>query len=202
MFINPMMPQTSWAGPPPSDNIFASESHLRGNREKEISYHRRSTDDFSCLFCSILNGSVSQRQLERKMDDQQFFQNMTADSGDEAYTTEAPYNDYFPGISSSTPNARAQTTATGVSAVGTGRNFGPSHSQQNKEPAGNEQLFWPNVPTANAYTRGHGTDFDLRQSPWQMYNTAGGVSRPAFSTSQTDCPVRIGTLLCPSSGSH
>ncbi|KAI5860024.1 hypothetical protein GGS23DRAFT_599950 [Durotheca rogersii] len=177
MFINPMVPQPVWGDPLPSDNIFASESHLHRGCDKEIlqqSEHWRFVDNLPCRLCGIYNDPVSQRRLQRAMDDQQWFQHMAADSGDEAYMADNIYNDYFPGFDTSTPNARAQTVPSGVSAVGDGRNIGPSHRQPNKDPAGNEQMFWPNVPTTNAYGRGFGADFDLRQSSWQVYNAAGG----------------------------
>ncbi|KAI0841608.1 hypothetical protein F5Y06DRAFT_293308 [Hypoxylon sp. FL0890] len=175
MILNQMMPRSVWIGPLPSDNVSASESHLYSDCKQEL---------WQPLLCQgvlnypvidwFWNNTLSQWISQHTMDNQHWFQDMAADSGDEAYKAEDIYGDCFPVADTSTPYARSQTTAAGVSAVNVGRDFGPSHLPHNKEPAGNEQMFLSNLPTANGYGRGFGANYDNRQYSWQTYNTTGG----------------------------
>ncbi|KAI1143937.1 hypothetical protein F5Y05DRAFT_418119 [Hypoxylon sp. FL0543] len=175
MAFKQMMPRSVWVDPPSSDNVSASESHL---------YSDCKQDFWQLLLCQglinpsiidwVWNNPLSQCSLQHTMDNQHWFQDMAADSGDEAYNTEDLYSDCLPVVDASTPYARSQTTAAGVSAVNVGREFGPSHLPHNKESAGNEQMFLANLPTANAYSRGFGANYDARQYSWQTYNSTGG----------------------------
>lgn len=96
-------------------------------------------------------------------------QRLTRPSQDEDFD-----HDYLPRTGVSSPY---QTSAAGVSAVNHGREFGPSHSQHNKEQAGSDHMFLPTLPTANAYPRGFGASYhsyDAQQYSWQAHDTAGG----------------------------
>ncbi|KAI0887175.1 uncharacterized protein GGS22DRAFT_198580 [Annulohypoxylon maeteangense] len=173
MTLNPMLPQAAWVDPLPSDNIFASESHFRSN--PEIGFFVFCCQGFSncpLQLGEFWAGDVSQQRSQRTMDDQHWFQHMAADSGDETYATEDLLSDCFPVTETSTPYGRGQANAVGVSAVNIGRDFDPSPAQQNR-PAGNEQMFLPNLRIANGYARGFGANYDARQYAWQAYNTTG-----------------------------
>ncbi|KAI1376730.1 hypothetical protein F4677DRAFT_459555 [Hypoxylon crocopeplum] len=113
---------------------------------------------------------MSQQPLQWTVDGQQSFQHMAADSGDEACTAEDIYDEHFMGRS--TPYARAQTTAVGVSAENVGRDFGPSHPQHKTELVESD-MYLPNLRAVPDYTRGYETNYDPRQLPWQAYNTMG-----------------------------
>ncbi|KAI2469274.1 hypothetical protein F4781DRAFT_431475 [Annulohypoxylon bovei var. microspora] len=181
MTLNLMAPQPAWVDPLPSDNIFASESHFRS--DPEIEFFVFCCQGFSncpLLLSEFWAGDVSQQRSQRTMDDQHWFQHMAADSGDEAYATEDLYSDCFPVADTSTPYARNQTSAVGVSAVNVGRDFGPSPTQQNKESAGNEQMFLPNLRIANGYARGFGANYDARQYAWQGYNNTGANQATSY----------------------
>ncbi|KAI1771321.1 hypothetical protein F4818DRAFT_445344 [Hypoxylon cercidicola] len=179
MFMNPMPPRPVWVGPQPDDNGYTSESHFIKPEEgicwQPLCYCPFFNDYEYQLAASLCsgNGIVSQQLPPWTMDEQQWFQPIAADSGDEGFKTEDLYSDCVPRAGASTPYGRVQTAAAGVSAVNPGRDFGPNHPQHNKELAGNDQMFLPNIPTANAYPRGFGTSYDPRQHPWQTYNTTG-----------------------------
>ncbi|KAI1212400.1 uncharacterized protein F4807DRAFT_457896 [Annulohypoxylon truncatum] len=173
MTLNPILPQPAWVDPLPSDHIFASESHFRSNPEIGVFvFCCQGFSNCPLQLSEFWAGDVSQQRSRRTMDDQHWFQHMAADSGDEAFATEDLYNDCFPVTDASAPYGRSQTNAVGVSAVNVGRDFGPSPAQQNK-PAGNEQMFLPNLRLANGYARGFGANYDARQYPWQAYNNTG-----------------------------
>ncbi|KAI1393818.1 uncharacterized protein F4822DRAFT_26716 [Hypoxylon trugodes] len=181
MLINPMGPQDVWDGLPTSGDVFASQSHFSSNSEWKILQELvlRQLKDSPILldrFLKDLGTFLSQSVPQSTMDDQQWLQQIAGDSGDEPYLAESFYNSYFPAPDASTSYARAQTSAAGVSAVNVRRDYDPSHIQQYKQepPAtGDEQMFLPNTPTANAYSRGYGPGYDTRQPPWQAYNTGG-----------------------------
>ncbi|KAI1759325.1 hypothetical protein GGR53DRAFT_523951 [Hypoxylon sp. FL1150] len=106
---------------------------------------------------------------------QPWLRSIAADSGDEDNMDVNFDSDYFPHAGVSSPY---QTTVAGVSAVNHGREFGPSHSQHNKEQAESDQMFPPSLPTANAHPRGFGASYhgyDAQQHPWQTHDTAGGA---------------------------
>ncbi|KAI1417675.1 hypothetical protein F5Y13DRAFT_201244 [Hypoxylon sp. FL1857] len=175
MFFNQMMPQPVWIGPLPGDNISAYESHFYTDFGEDL-LQQLLCPEFSKypIIDWVWDDAVSQWVLQNTMDNQSWFQDMAADSGDDAYNTEDLYSDCFPVADAGTQYARSQTTAAGVSAVNVGRDLGPSQLPHNKESTGSEQMFLPNLRTANAYGRGFGANFDARQYSWQAYNTTGG----------------------------
>ncbi|KAI8949612.1 hypothetical protein F4801DRAFT_591009 [Xylaria longipes] len=68
-------------------------------------------------------------------------------------------------------NVRGQTTAQPVSLANCGRHVGPSHPQySNKAAPGNEQMFFPNHPAANAYTHDWASGFNQQQFQYSSYN--------------------------------
>lgn len=195
MVINPMPPQSCLDVSLPSDNDFASKSQFRSYSEEDVL--QILCQQLFTNFWADRDELVSQQYLKCTMDDQPWFQQpMAADSGDEVCTvrsslnpdgrhrrgkylrlppqTEGLCNDFFPGADTNTPYGRTQTAAASVSAVNPGWDFDPSHTQQNKETAGNEQMFLTNLRTSNGYARGYGASNDPQNFPWQTYNTTVG----------------------------
>lgn len=86
--MNLMAPQTVWVGSQPDDIDYTSESHFRSGKE--------ALQDFLHLFyqqqqlASICSDILSQQLFPLTMDDQQWFQQMAADSGDEDYVVRTP----------------------------------------------------------------------------------------------------------------
>ncbi|KAI1074473.1 hypothetical protein F5B20DRAFT_435687 [Whalleya microplaca] len=192
MFISSKQPQFVWGAFPPSVNVVALESQSRSNREKEFLqqaiWERLIINDLARRAGRFCNGSMSQRQELPIMDDQHWYHQQMADSGDEACMTEDIYSDWLPGIGYSTPNIRAQTTAVNVSDVAAGRDSGPSHHQSNKDSSGNDQMFVPNYPTANAYGQSHNVNFDPRHYPWQSYTSSFNQGAPSYIDFQHGLP--------------
>ncbi|KAI0455334.1 hypothetical protein F5B21DRAFT_514039 [Xylaria acuta] len=84
-------------------------------------------------------------------------------------------------------NARGQTNAQLVSLANCGRDVGPSHPQySNKAAPGNEQMFFPNHPAANAYTHDWASSFNQQQFQYSSYNPNG------LCNSNTDVDLRHG----------
>lgn len=83
--------------------------------------------------------------------------------------TEDIYSNCYALPGPSTTYDTDQTNAVDVSAVSGGRDFGPGPAQQDKLP-GNEQMFLPNLRTANGYSLGFGANYDAHQYSWQAYN--------------------------------
>ncbi|KAI0902498.1 hypothetical protein F4806DRAFT_490969 [Annulohypoxylon nitens] len=167
MTLNPILPQTTWVGPLTSDNIFGSESQFR--IYPEIGFFVLCCQGFGNCPLQSINfwaGDVSQ---QRTMTDQHWLQHMAEDSGDEACTTEDIYSNCYALPGPSTTYDTDQTNAVDVSAVSGGRDFGPGPAQQDKLP-GNEQMFLPNLRTANGYSLGFGANYDAHQYSWQAYN--------------------------------
>ncbi|KAI0115251.1 hypothetical protein F4814DRAFT_440212 [Daldinia grandis] len=197
MVINPKTPQLVW-NTLPSDDVFASGSHLRCQCEEETLEAFLRLEFINCPheIGKFWNRVVYQQRLKQAMDDPSWFQSMGADSGDEAsymvrssrnptewwhrsrYSClcsqpEVLYSEYFPPIDASTPYTRTQTTAAGVSGVNAGRDFDPSHPQHNKGPIGNESMHLPSLRTTNAYPRDFGANYDGRQFSVQTCDMTG-----------------------------
>ncbi|KAI0025021.1 hypothetical protein F4780DRAFT_775492 [Xylariomycetidae sp. FL0641] len=83
------------------------------------------------------------------------------------------YCDGLPSMGMSTPNNTcSRQTASGVVSSATGGPpVGPSHRQPNKEAPGNEQVFWDNYPTANAYPTGFSGEFSHHNYHQPVYHT-------------------------------
>ncbi|KAI8964058.1 hypothetical protein F5Y11DRAFT_355841 [Daldinia sp. FL1419] len=187
MLINPKAPQPVWTTLP-NDGVFPYESHLRCECQEDCSEAVRRLEFIHCTcgIARLCNGIIYQLQLKRAMDDQSLFQNMAADSGDEAYLVrsspsplvchqsrnsclpsqpEEYYNsDYLPSIDTRTPFTGTQTTAAGVSGINAGRDFDPSQPQHNKGSVVNEPVFQlRDLRATNAYPREFGANYDGRQ---------------------------------------
>ncbi|KAI0425935.1 hypothetical protein F5Y09DRAFT_334564 [Xylaria sp. FL1042] len=68
----------------------------------------------------------------------------------------------------------SQTTAQSVSLTNCGRDVGPSHPQySNKAAPGNEQVFFPDHPAANAYAHDLAGSFNQQQFQYPPYNQNG-----------------------------
>ncbi|KAI1104203.1 hypothetical protein F4804DRAFT_332497 [Jackrogersella minutella] len=178
MIFNLMMPQSIWVDPLLSNNFLTPGSHFCSDPEEEefwllLLYYQGLIDNPVGTGWSY-NDLVSQQRSQRTMDDQYWFQHMAADSGDEAYATEDLYSDCFPATDAIAPYPRSQTATAGVSAVNVGRDFGPSHTQHNKEAAGNDQMSLPNLRIANDYDGDFGASYDPRQYTCQAYDAAKG----------------------------
>ncbi|KAI1755496.1 hypothetical protein F4782DRAFT_527548 [Xylaria castorea] len=124
---------------------------------------------------------LSQRLLQQIMDNQNLYQH-GIDSSDDACSL----NEYFPEslsmVGTGLQNVRGQTTAQPVSLTNCGRDVGPSHPQySNKAASGNEQMFFPNHPAANAYTHDWASSFNQQQMQYSSYNPNGSCN-PNSST--------------------
>ncbi|KAI1655041.1 hypothetical protein F4813DRAFT_398618 [Daldinia decipiens] len=174
MVINPKTPQLVW-NTLPSDDVFASGSHFRCQCEEKTLEAFLRLEFINCPheIGKFWNRLVHQQRLKQAMDEQSWFQNMGADSGDEVYMPEVPYSEYFPPVDTSTPYTGTQTTSAGVSAVNAGRDFDPSHPQRNKGPVGNESMHLPSLRTTNAYPRDFGANYDGRQFSVQTCDMTG-----------------------------
>ncbi|KAI0851069.1 hypothetical protein F5Y00DRAFT_268093 [Daldinia vernicosa] len=173
MVINPKTPQLVWNALP-SDDVFASGSHFRCQCEENSLEAFLRLEFINCPheIGKFWNRVVSQQLLlKQTMDDQSWFQNMSVDSGDEAYMPEVLYGECFPPIdTTSTSYTGTQTTAAGVSGVNAGRDLDPSHPQRNKGPVGSHL---PSLRTTNAYPRDFGANYDGRQFSAQTCDMAG-----------------------------
>ncbi|KAI2778930.1 hypothetical protein F4815DRAFT_494210 [Daldinia loculata] len=195
MVINPKTPQLVW-NTLPSDDVFASGSHFRCQCEEKTleAFLRQEFINCPHEIGKFWNRVVYQQRLKQAMDEQSWFQNMGADSGDEAYMVrssrsslewhrsrysclcsqpEVLYSECFPPIDTSTPYTGTQTTSAGVSGVNAGRDFDPSHPQRNKGPVGNESMHLPSLRTSNAYPRDFGASYDGRQFSAQTCDMTG-----------------------------
>ncbi|TRX89622.1 hypothetical protein FHL15_009531 [Xylaria flabelliformis] len=125
---------------------------------------------------------LSQRLLQQIMDNQNLYQH-GIESSDDACSL----NDYYPEslsmVGTGLQNFRGQTTTQPVSLANCGRDVGPGHPQySNKAASGNEQMFFPNHPAANAYTHDWTSSFNQQQVQYSSYNPNG----PCNLNSNTD----------------
>ncbi|XXH05148.1 hypothetical protein Hte_011573 [Hypoxylon texense] len=207
MFMNLTQPQPVWVGHRPDDIDYTLESHSY-NRDRKL-WHKILCQQFFVHCCCPevfpLNDQLSQQQTSWEMDYQQpWFPQIAADSGDEANMADELDSDYLPRTYASTPY---QTADASVSVMNPGRDCGPNHSQHNKELAGNDQTFLPNIPTANGYARGFEASYDPRQHPWQAYNTTGGFQAANYldfssGLPGSNWPDRMQVFGEPSEGPH
>ncbi|KAI1826245.1 hypothetical protein F4861DRAFT_546543 [Xylaria intraflava] len=124
---------------------------------------------------------LSQQFLHQTMDNQNLYPH-GLDSGDEA----CPLNDYFaenfPLVGTGMQNVRGQTTAQSVSLTSCGRDqVGPSQPPySNKAIPGNEQMFFPVYPPANAYTRDLTGSINQQQYQYHPTYNPNGLCNPSL----------------------
>ncbi|KAI0910446.1 hypothetical protein F4823DRAFT_624224 [Ustulina deusta] len=77
----------------------------------------------------------------------------------------------LPTVGTGMQNVRSQTAAQSVSLANCGRDVGPSHPQySNKAAPGNEQMFFPDPPAANAYAHDLAGSFNQQQFQYPSYS--------------------------------
>ncbi|KAI1426959.1 hypothetical protein F5Y12DRAFT_783541 [Xylaria sp. FL1777] len=77
----------------------------------------------------------------------------------------------LPTVGTGMQNVRSQTAAQSVSLTNCGRDVGPSHPQYtNKAAPGNEQMFFPDHPAANAYAHDLAGSFNQQQFQYPTFN--------------------------------
>ncbi|KAF2966647.1 hypothetical protein GQX73_g6899 [Xylaria multiplex] len=117
--------------------------------------------------------SLSQRHWQQIMDNQSVYQR-GIDSGDETCSLNDYFPESFPMAGADLRDVRSQTTAQSVSLLNCGRDVGPSHPQySNKAVPGNEQMFFPGHPAANAYAHNLAGSFNQHQFQYPSYNPNG-----------------------------
>ncbi|KAI3336638.1 hypothetical protein HD806DRAFT_13344 [Xylariaceae sp. AK1471] len=119
----------------------------------------------------LVDASVLQQMI---MDDQGLYQQHEIDSGDESCSLNDYYAEGLPMVGMGMPNVRSQTNAQSVSLANRGRDVCPSHPQySNKAIPGNEQMFFPDHPAANAYAQDLAGGFHQQQFQYPSYNPMG-----------------------------
>ncbi|KAI0199630.1 hypothetical protein F4808DRAFT_471432 [Astrocystis sublimbata] len=155
------------------------ESHLQRYSSGELAvFQRRVVGTAGCQIDQALcDESLSQQYLQRIMNSQMYQPDF--EGGED---NSSQLNDYFPEsfsmVGTGLPNIGEQTTAQAVSLANCGRDVGPSQSQYSKKTAlGNEQMFFSNHPTANAFTHDWTSSYNNQQqlqSPF--YNSSGNLN--------------------------
>ncbi|KAJ2997606.1 hypothetical protein NUW58_g598 [Xylaria curta] len=107
------------------------------------------------------------------MDNQNLYQR-GIDSGDENCLLSDFFPENLPMVGTGMQNVRGQTTVQSVSLANCSRDVGPSQSQySNKAVPGNEQMFFPDHPAANAYAHELAGSFNQQHLQYPPYHPSG-----------------------------